>query len=121
MGTYVKSMSQRKEGDDREKMLPVDVLAQAMIAHGEEFESDSLFGNCLISGCFRAIVYCVLSLFLYSDGPGKREDSKSTGFLCCGSERDLAGVNGAIPNTNEGVPGTFRSPFPEKTLALTSI
>lgn len=49
MLTYVKSMSQRKEGDDREKMLPVDVLAQAMIAHGEEFESDSLFGTCLIS------------------------------------------------------------------------
>lgn len=49
MNTYIKSMSQRKEGDDREKMLPVDVLAQAMIAHGEEFESDSLFGTCLIS------------------------------------------------------------------------
>jgi len=48
MSTYVKSMSQRKEGDDKEKMLPVDVLAQAMIAHGEEFEPDSLFGNCLI-------------------------------------------------------------------------
>jgi hypothetical protein len=49
MNTYVKSMSMRKEGDDKEKMLPVDVLAQAMIAHGEEFESDSLFGTCLIS------------------------------------------------------------------------
>lgn len=49
MNTYVKSMSKRKEGDDKEKMLPVDVLAQAMIAHGEEFESDSLFGTCLIS------------------------------------------------------------------------
>ncbi|KAF8244773.1 BAR-domain-containing protein [Wilcoxina mikolae CBS 423.85] len=48
MNTYVKSMSKRKEGDDKEKMLPVDVLAQAMIAHGEEFESDSLFGTCLI-------------------------------------------------------------------------
>ncbi|KAI5790190.1 hypothetical protein EDC01DRAFT_118044 [Geopyxis carbonaria] len=48
MNTYVKSMSKRKEGDDKEKMLPVDVLAQAMIAHGEEFESDSLFGSCLI-------------------------------------------------------------------------
>lgn len=48
MNTYVKSMSKRKECDDKEKMLPVDVLAQAMISHGEEFESDSLFGNCLI-------------------------------------------------------------------------
>lgn len=52
MSTYVQTLSKRKEGDDREKMLPVDVLAQSMIAHGEEFESDSLFGNCLISrGC----------------------------------------------------------------------
>ncbi|KAI5783784.1 hypothetical protein FPQ18DRAFT_298566 [Pyronema domesticum] len=48
MNTYVKSMSKRKEGDDKEKMLPVDVLAQAMIAHGGEFEQDSLFGACLI-------------------------------------------------------------------------
>ena len=49
MNTYVKSMSKRKEGDDKEKMLPGDVLAQAMIMHGEEFESDSLFGTCLTS------------------------------------------------------------------------
>jgi len=47
MSVYIKSMSKRKESDDKEKMLPVDVLAQAMIAHGEEFEQDSLFGTCL--------------------------------------------------------------------------
>ena len=49
MNVYVKSQSKRKEADDKEKMLPIDVLAQAMITHGEEFESDSVFGNCLIS------------------------------------------------------------------------
>ena len=49
MNTYVKSISQRKELEDKEKMLPIDVLANTMITHGEEFESDSLFGNCLIS------------------------------------------------------------------------
>jgi hypothetical protein len=49
MGTYVRSMSKRKESDDKEKMLPIDVLAQTMISHGEEFESDSLFGTCLTS------------------------------------------------------------------------
>jgi len=49
MSVYIKSMSKRKESDDKEKMLPVDVLAQAMIAHGEEFEQDSLFGTCLTS------------------------------------------------------------------------
>ncbi|KAF8463604.1 hypothetical protein BDZ91DRAFT_731269 [Kalaharituber pfeilii] len=46
---YIKSISKRKEADDREKMLPLDVLAHAMIAHGEEFENDSVFGNCLIN------------------------------------------------------------------------
>jgi len=50
MNVYVKSISKRKEAEDREKMLPLDVLAHAMIAHGEEFETDSVFGNCLISG-----------------------------------------------------------------------
>ncbi|KAI5806526.1 hypothetical protein DFH27DRAFT_347649 [Peziza echinospora] len=49
MNVYVKSQSKRKEADDKEKMLPIDVLAQAMITHGEEFESDSVFGNCLIN------------------------------------------------------------------------
>ncbi|KAA8895240.1 hypothetical protein FN846DRAFT_760093, partial [Sphaerosporella brunnea] len=49
MNIYIKSMSKRKEGDDKEKMLPIDVLAQTMISHGEEFESDSLFGTCLTS------------------------------------------------------------------------
>lgn len=49
MNVYVKSMSKRKEAEDREKMLPLDVLSHAMIAHGEEFESDSVFGNCLIN------------------------------------------------------------------------
>lgn len=50
MNVYVKSMSKRKEAEDKEKMLPLDVLAHSMIGHGEEFESDSVFGNCLISG-----------------------------------------------------------------------
>ncbi|RPB11452.1 BAR-domain-containing protein [Morchella conica CCBAS932] len=48
MGVYIQSVSAKKEGEAREKMLPVDVLAQTMITHGEEFEQDSLFGNCLI-------------------------------------------------------------------------
>lgn len=46
---YVQSVSAKKEGDAKEKMLPIDGLAQAMITHGEEFEPDSLFGNCLSS------------------------------------------------------------------------
>jgi len=48
MTTYVKSLSARSEGDDGEKALPVSLLGSAMINHGEEFENDSEFGNCLI-------------------------------------------------------------------------
>ncbi|KAF3935696.1 Endophilin-A2 [Dactylella cylindrospora] len=47
--TYIKSLSKRREGDDREKMIPVDIVGQAMVMHGEEFESDSLYGQCLTS------------------------------------------------------------------------
>ncbi|KAJ6264849.1 hypothetical protein Dda_1002 [Drechslerella dactyloides] len=44
---YIKSLSKRREGDDREKMIPVDIVGQAMVSHGEEFEPDSTYGQCL--------------------------------------------------------------------------
>ncbi|KAF3926096.1 Endophilin-A2 [Dactylellina cionopaga] len=47
--TYIKSLSKRREGDDREKMIPVDIVGQSMVLHGEEFEEDSLYGQCLAS------------------------------------------------------------------------
>ncbi|KAF3917151.1 Endophilin-A2 [Arthrobotrys entomopaga] len=46
---YMKSLSKRREGDDREKMIPVDIVGQSMVLHGEEFEQDSLYGQCLTS------------------------------------------------------------------------
>ncbi|EPS37618.1 hypothetical protein H072_8674 [Dactylellina haptotyla CBS 200.50] len=46
---YIKSLSKRREGDDREKMIPVDIVGQSMVMHGEEFEQDSLYGQCLSS------------------------------------------------------------------------
>ncbi|KAF7959815.1 hypothetical protein EAE96_001421 [Botrytis aclada] len=49
MTIYVKSLSKRNEGDDREKILPVAFMGQTMIHHGEDFEPDSEFGNCLIA------------------------------------------------------------------------
>jgi hypothetical protein len=51
MNSYVKSMSKRNEVEDKdkEKVLPVAYLGQAMMNHGEDFEPDSEFGNCLIS------------------------------------------------------------------------
>ena len=45
---YVKSLSKRNEIEDKEKILPVAYLGQTMIHHGEDFEPDSEFGNCLI-------------------------------------------------------------------------
>lgn len=48
MTVYVKSLSKRNEIEDKEKILPVAYLGQAMIHHGEDFEPDSDFGNCLI-------------------------------------------------------------------------
>ena len=49
MTSYVKSMSKRNEVEDKEKILPVAYLGQQMTNHGEDFEPDSEFGNCLIS------------------------------------------------------------------------
>ncbi|APA10463.1 hypothetical protein SS1G_07033 [Sclerotinia sclerotiorum 1980 UF-70] len=49
MTVYVKSLSKRNEGDDKEKMLPGAFMGQTMIHHGEDFEPDSEFGNCLIA------------------------------------------------------------------------
>ncbi|KAI0199436.1 BAR domain-containing protein [Astrocystis sublimbata] len=49
MNVYVKSLSRRGETfEDKEKGLPVSYLGRTMIAHGEDFEPDSEFGNCLI-------------------------------------------------------------------------
>lgn len=50
MTIYIKSLSKRNEIEDKEKILPVGYLGQTMIRHGEDFEPDSEFGNCLISG-----------------------------------------------------------------------
>ena len=51
MTSYVRSMSKRNEVEDKEKILPVAYLGQTMMNHGEDFEPDSEFGNCLIGQC----------------------------------------------------------------------
>ena len=52
MTAYVKTLSKRNEGEDKEKTLPVGYLGSSMISHGEDFENDSEFGQCLISKSF---------------------------------------------------------------------
>ncbi|KAI1852712.1 hypothetical protein JX266_002253 [Neoarthrinium moseri] len=50
MNTYTKSISRRCEAnEDKEKGLPISLLGRTMISHGEDFEPDSEFGNCLIA------------------------------------------------------------------------
>ena len=50
MTAYVKWVGRRGETfEDREKGLPVSYLGRTMISHGEDFEADSEFGNCLTS------------------------------------------------------------------------
>jgi hypothetical protein len=51
MTMYVKSLSKRSEVEDREKALPVGYLGSTMVSHGEDFEPDSNFGNCLLGKC----------------------------------------------------------------------
>lgn len=46
---YVKAMSKRNEGEDKEKILPVGYLGGTMVHHGEDFDSSSEFGKCLTS------------------------------------------------------------------------
>ena len=49
MNAYVKTLSKRQEGDDKEKILPIAYLGSTMVSHGEDFEEDSDFGQCLQS------------------------------------------------------------------------
>jgi hypothetical protein len=50
MNGYVKWVSRRGDSfnDDKEKGTPVGYLGRTMVSHGEDFESDSEFGNSLI-------------------------------------------------------------------------
>lgn len=49
MTAYIKAISKRSEGDDKEKTLPIAHLGGSMINHGEDFDANSEFGQCLIS------------------------------------------------------------------------
>ena len=47
MNIYMKSISKRAEIEDKDKTLPVAHLGGTMISHGEDFELNSEFGQCL--------------------------------------------------------------------------
>lgn len=47
MSAYMKAVSKRTEIERKEKNLPIAYLGSTMITHGEDFEHDSEFGQCL--------------------------------------------------------------------------
>ena len=47
-GLYIRAMGKKKEGEDREKSLPGEILGQAMIGHGGEFAPESAYGQALL-------------------------------------------------------------------------
>lgn len=55
---YVKSISKRSEGDDKEKTLPIANLGGSMVAHGEDFDAHSEYGRCMTSTLLRTPLYC---------------------------------------------------------------
>ncbi|KAJ5981253.1 hypothetical protein N7522_013674 [Penicillium canescens] len=48
MTAYVKAISKRNEGDDKEKTLPIAHLGSSMVSHGEDFDANSEYGQSLI-------------------------------------------------------------------------
>ncbi|KAK5167376.1 uncharacterized protein LTR77_007075 [Saxophila tyrrhenica] len=46
---YIKSLSSRTQGEGKEKQLPVGYFGNTLMVHGDDFEADSEFGQCLLS------------------------------------------------------------------------
>ena len=47
-GLYIRAMGKKKEGEDREKSLPSEILGQAMVSHGGEYAPESAYGQALL-------------------------------------------------------------------------
>ena len=47
-GLYIRAMGKKKEGEDREKSLPPEILGQAMISHGGDYAPESAYGQALL-------------------------------------------------------------------------
>jgi len=51
MNAYMKAVSKRTEVEKKEKTLPIAYMGGSMITHGEDFEHDSEYGQCLSCKC----------------------------------------------------------------------
>lgn len=45
---YIKSMARRDQGEKQEKQIPVGYFGSTLVSHGDDFEPDSEFGQCLL-------------------------------------------------------------------------
>ena len=45
---YIKSMSRRDQGEKQEKQIPIGYFGSTLVSHGDDFEPDSEFGQCLL-------------------------------------------------------------------------
>lgn len=104
---YVKSISRKNEANDRDKSSPIGHLGTTMINHGEDFEQDSEYGNCLISklmNSFSSISLLTLERFWSC----KWANRQNSGELCCSSNVNLAWHTWEVPCPDEGIPGRIR-------------
>ena len=111
MAVYVKSLSKRAEGADKEKQLPGGHLGSSMVTHGEDFEPDSEFGICLSCTFAGQLQPCnpYMVLTTASPRPRKRASSKSAGDICSKRYFIMARGPRALPRPDEGVPGGQRT------------
>jgi hypothetical protein len=89
MTTYVKSLSKRAEGEDKEKTLPGGHLGSVMVTHSEDFEPDSEFGNSL-QGSFGPDAHSVIAK-CSSYRKGERAAGPRSGNLCGQCYVDMVG------------------------------
>jgi hypothetical protein len=47
-GLYIRALGKKKEGEDREKALPPEILGNAMVNHGGEYAPESAYGQALL-------------------------------------------------------------------------
>lgn len=83
---YIKSISKRSEGDDKERTLPIARLGSAMVSHGEDFDKDSQFGQTLTCEFDEIVAFRGLSLLnadccICSMRPGARAACSDAGKL----------------------------------------
>lgn len=74
-----------------------------MIHHGEDFEPDSEFGNCLISA-YDGYGYRII-LTSYRYGQGQRENRSISGDIRSNLYEWMARVIRTITGNDEGIPG----------------